>query len=122
MLAEGEMFRINAKKSVSLRVGDAGAVFVSVNNGEASPLGSAGQVVTRQFVVENKERETVQLAADGPRRVRTCELLSRSPLAAAPPAATTPAPTPTPVPLVPTRCGHAVEADARTCARTNAAA
>ena len=55
-LAEGETFRITARRSVSLRVGDAGAVYVSVNNGNALPLGSAGQVVTRQFVVENGAR------------------------------------------------------------------
>jgi Domain of unknown function (DUF4115) len=55
-LAEGETFRITAQRSVSLRVGDAGAVYVSVNNGDALPLGSAGQVVTRQFVVENRAR------------------------------------------------------------------
>ena len=55
-LAEGETFRITAQRSVSLRVGDAGAVYVSVNNGEALPLGGAGQVVTRQFVVENGAR------------------------------------------------------------------
>ena len=55
-LAEGETFRINAQRSVSLRVGDAGAVYVSVNNGDALPLGRAGQVVTRQFVVENGAR------------------------------------------------------------------
>ena len=55
-LAEGETFRITAQRSVSLRVGDAGAVYVSVNNGAASPLGRTGQVVTRQFVAENGAR------------------------------------------------------------------
>jgi hypothetical protein len=98
MLAEGETFRINAKKSVSLRAGDAGAVFVSVNSGEASPLGRAGQVVTRQFVVENKDRETVQPQPAAPASPRPEALAP--PLAATPPAATTPASTPTPVPLV----------------------
>ena len=56
MLAQGETVRLNARQSVSLRVGDAGAVFVSVNNGQAAPLGSDGQVITRQFVVESTER------------------------------------------------------------------
>ena len=41
-LAEGETVRITARRSVSLRVGDAGAVYVSVNNGKALPLGSDG--------------------------------------------------------------------------------
>ena len=62
MLAQGETVRLNAKKSVSLRVGDAGAVFVSVNNGQAAPLGSDGQVVTRQFVVESTERQAAAAA------------------------------------------------------------
>ena len=56
MLAQGETVRLNARQSVSLRVGDAGAVFVSVNNGQAAPLGSDGQVITRQFVAESTER------------------------------------------------------------------
>src|SRR5687767_359482 len=57
MLAQGETVRLNAQQGVTLRVGDAGAVFVSVNNGQAAPLGRDGQVVTRQFVVENTERQ-----------------------------------------------------------------
>jgi hypothetical protein len=57
MLAQGETVRLNAKQSVLLRVGDAGAVFVSVNSGQAAPLGRDGQVVTRQFVVESKDRQ-----------------------------------------------------------------
>ena len=56
MLAQGETVRLNAKEAISLRVGDAGAVFVSVNNGQAAPLGRDGQVVTRQFVVESNDR------------------------------------------------------------------
>jgi len=63
MLAQGETVRLNAKQSVSLRVGDAGAVFVSVNNGKAAPLGSDGQVVTRQFVAESTERRAADAAA-----------------------------------------------------------
>jgi hypothetical protein len=66
MLAQGETVRLNAKKSVSLRVGDAGAVFVSVNNGQAAPLGSDGQVVTRQFVVESTERQAAAAPAQTP--------------------------------------------------------
>jgi hypothetical protein len=63
MLAQGETVRLNAKQSVSLRVGDAGAVFVSVNNGQAAPLGRDGQVVTRQFVVESVERPASPVAS-----------------------------------------------------------
>jgi hypothetical protein len=57
MLAQGETVRLNAQQSVLLRVGDAGAVFVAVNNGQPAPLGRDGQVVTRQFVVESKDRQ-----------------------------------------------------------------
>jgi hypothetical protein len=63
MLAQGETVRLNAQQAVSLRVGDAGAVFVAVNNGQAAPLGRDGQVVTRQFVVEAADR---QAAAPAP--------------------------------------------------------
>jgi hypothetical protein len=66
MLAQGETLRLNAQQSVSLRVGDAGAVFVSVNSGQATPLGRDGQVVTRQFVVENTDRQAASRAASMP--------------------------------------------------------
>jgi hypothetical protein len=66
MLAQGETVRLNAQQSVSLRVGDAGAVFVSVNNGKAAPLGRDGQVVTRQFVVESTDRQAAASAAPTP--------------------------------------------------------
>jgi hypothetical protein len=50
--AAGETLQLNARHGISLRVGDAGAVYVSVNKGEATPLGQAGQVMTKQFVAE----------------------------------------------------------------------
>ena len=98
MLSEGEKFQINAKRAVSLRVGDAGAVYVSVNNGQPLPLGSAGQVVTRQFVVENKARDS------GVTQPQPAAPSSPNPERLAPPLAsaspTVPPPSPTPVPLV----------------------
>ena len=97
-LDEGETFRITAQRSVSLRVGDAGAVFVSVNNGEAVPLGRAGQVVTRQFVVEKRRARAVR-----PDRSRTAPSQSEARAAAASDrigSAAGPGPVPTPVPLV----------------------
>ena len=48
----GETRQIRDARDVSIRAGDAGAVFVSVNGGEASALGRDGQVVTRRFVFE----------------------------------------------------------------------
>lgn len=52
MLAAGQVIDVSAQDSISLRVGDAGAVLVSVNRGEKRPLGRDGQALTRQFVVE----------------------------------------------------------------------
>ena len=111
MLAQGETVRLNAKKSVSLRVGDAGAVFVSVNNGQATPLGSDGQVVTRQFVVESTERQAAAAAAQtpppSPTSLQTAPAQKpgplSSPIAAAPqnvPPPSAPPVSPNPVPLV----------------------
>jgi Domain of unknown function (DUF4115) len=111
MLAQGETVRLNAKQSVLLRVGDAGAVFVSVNNGKAAPLGGDGQVVTRQFVVESTERQAAAAAAQtpppSPANLQTAPAQRpaplSSPIAAAPtnvlpPSA--PSVAPNPVPLV----------------------
>lgn len=111
MLAQGETVRLNAKQSVSLRVGDAGAVFVSVNNGKAAPLGSDGQVVTRQFVVESTERRAADAAAQtplpSPTNLQTAPAQKpaplSSPIAAAPqtvPPPSAPPVAPNPVPLV----------------------
>jgi hypothetical protein len=47
----GETQQIHAAQQVSIRAGDAGGVFVSVNGSEATPLGRDGQVVTRAFEV-----------------------------------------------------------------------
>lgn len=48
----GETQQIDGAQQVSIRAGDAGAVFVSVDGGEASALGRDGQVVTRRFALE----------------------------------------------------------------------
>jgi Domain of unknown function (DUF4115) len=50
--AAGEKLQLNARHGISLRVGDAGAVYVSVNKGATAPLGQNGQVMTKQFVAE----------------------------------------------------------------------
>jgi len=118
MLAQGETVRLNAQQSVLLRVGDAGAVFVSVNNGQAAPLGRDGQVVTRQFVVESKDRQIQNASGSSappppspsiPQAATTQTQKPATlptPIAAGPPSAPTPsAPPPTlgasnPVPLV----------------------
>jgi hypothetical protein len=105
MLAQGETVRLNAKQSVSLRVGDAGAVYVSVNDGQPAPLGRDGQVITRQFVVESAARSTAPPAPPQPDAqqppqaapIQKAVPLS-SPIASGPPV--TQAPVPSPVPLV----------------------
>lgn len=49
----GETRRIEGARSVLLRVGDAGAVTVSVNGKEAEILGQDGRIVTRQYTVDD---------------------------------------------------------------------
>ena len=105
MLAQGETVRLNAKKSVSLRVGDAGAVFVSVNNGQSAPLGSDGQVVTRQFVVENTERRAADAAAQtppsSPTNLQTAPAQKPAPLSSSIAAGPQNVPTPSAPPVAP---------------------
>jgi hypothetical protein len=52
MYAAGEKLQLNAAQGISLRVGDAGAVYVSVNKGAPTALGPNGMVMTRQFVAD----------------------------------------------------------------------
>jgi hypothetical protein len=100
MLAQGETVRLTAKRSVALRVGDAGAVFVAVNNGQASPLGRDGQVVTRQFVVESGDRDGATPSQPGGSQLPQTTPNTRSPELSGPVASASPgAPTPVPTPL-----------------------
>ena len=105
MLAQGETVRLNAKERVALRVGDAGAVFVSVNNGQPAALGNDGQVVTRQFVVESVGRQaaagvaqTQPVGSTSPQAPPAQRPSLTPSIAAGPPSA--PASGPNPVPLV----------------------
>jgi cytoskeletal protein RodZ len=104
MLAQGETVKLNARQGILLRVGDAGAVFVSVNNGQAAALGSDGQVVTRQFVVESADRKTAPAPPlPGAPQPSEPPLPQKSTPLSAPIATTTPivqAPAPTPLPIV----------------------
>jgi uncharacterized protein DUF4115 len=85
MLAQGETVRLNADQGVTLRVGDAGAVYVSVNNGQASPLGKDGQVITRQFVVENARRDASAAAPANPKAAPLSSPIAGGPTPPAPP-------------------------------------
>jgi hypothetical protein len=55
-LTTGQVIDVSADQSISLRVGDAGAIVVSVNRGAKVPLGRDGQVVTRQFLADGASR------------------------------------------------------------------
>jgi hypothetical protein len=62
----GEQLEIHADREVSLRVGDAGAVLVSVNGAAAEPLGRDGEVITRRF--EEKESRNPSIDTEGASR------------------------------------------------------
>ena len=66
LVQPGETFRITDAREVSIRSGDAGAVVVSVNGGEAMPLGRDGQVLTRSFVLNEAEQPTTESPATAP--------------------------------------------------------
>jgi len=61
--AAGETLQLNAERGIALRVGNAGAVYVSVNKGNSMPLGRDGQVMTRQFVAETPSLPTSVIAS-----------------------------------------------------------
>jgi uncharacterized protein DUF4115 len=94
--AAGEKLQLNARHGISLRVGDAGAVYVSVNKGATAPLGQNGQVMTKQFVADAGSSDNGGSVPSGP--------VPAAPKPVAPPAslptASNTATAPLPVPLV----------------------
>jgi hypothetical protein len=58
LVKPGETFRINDAREVSIRSETLVAVVVSVNGGEAMPLGRDGEVLTRNFRIERAEPPT----------------------------------------------------------------
>jgi len=78
----GETRHIYGARTVSIRAGDAGAVFVGLDGGTAKPLGADGAAATKQFAVA--VTPAVATASDRPAVTTT--------------AATAPAATSTPVP------------------------
>ena len=98
-LMTGQVIDVSAEQSISLRVGDAGAIVVSVNHGEKRPLGRDGQIVTRQFVVEGATAPPKADPAPVPSPPPPPAPANRSaapPIALAAPAAIPPAPPPKP--------------------------
>ena len=102
MLMAGQVIDVSAERSISLRVGDAGAIVVSVNRGEKRPLGDDGEVLTEEFVVEGADvpqRAPAKPPAEAkpaPRAVR-----SPSPVASAAPALASPVVPAVPAPTTP---------------------
>ncbi len=62
----GEIRTIEPKRDVSLRVGNAGAVFVSIAGSESRALGRDGEVATRRFAVGEKPSAAANTAAPPP--------------------------------------------------------
>jgi hypothetical protein len=63
----GERYAVEAASDVSIRAGDSGAVFVSVNGGDATALGPDGLALTRRFVV-NEAIEPLGASTPGQER------------------------------------------------------
>jgi hypothetical protein len=101
MLVAGEVIDVSAERSISLRVGDAGAIVVSVNRGEKRPLGDDGQVLTRDFVVKGADvRQRAPATPPATAKPAPSAVRSPSPIASAAPAIASPAvPAPTTPPF-----------------------
>lgn len=115
-LAAGQGIEISAEQSILVRAGDAGAVLVSVNNGEKRLLGRDGDVMTRRFVAESAD---APVRAPAP-RVAPAPQPAPAPLAPAAPArvqppvasaAPAPAPPVTPPPSAPSSAGSVARAN-----------
>jgi Domain of unknown function (DUF4115) len=92
VLTAGQVIDVSAEQSISLRVGDAGAIVVSVNRGEKRSLGRDGEVVTRRFVVEGAGvPERVPAVPPTEARPTPSAVRSPSPIASAVPALAAPA-------------------------------
>ena len=102
-LDAGQMLDVSAERSISLLVGDAGAIVVSVNKGEKRPLGRDGQVVTRQFSVDKAEapRPAPAPVPATPTPERPAQPRPAPPIASAAPAVAGP------VPAAPTTASNA---------------
>jgi hypothetical protein len=95
-LAAGQVLDVSAEQSISLLVGDAGAIVVSVNKGEKRRLGRDGEVLTRQFAVDKREapRTTPAPVPATPTPERPAQTRPAPPIASATPAVVGPVPAP----------------------------
>ncbi|HET9569055.1 MAG TPA: hypothetical protein VFP16_11835 [Vicinamibacterales bacterium] len=96
-LSAGQVIDVSAGKSISLRVGDGGALLFSLNRGQKQPLGQSGQPVTRQFDAEKPETPQPAPAPQPAKPVPTALPNTRSapPIALAAPAPSPSIPMPT---------------------------
>ncbi len=111
MVGAGERTEIVAAREVSIRAGDAGAVFVSVNGAAAEPLGPDGAVVTRSFAADGQQQRPDRSAprdgAAGPPAAGTAPTTGRAATPAppqslpAPPASRSPQSAPAQPPSAP---------------------
>ena len=79
-LEAGAKYEVRGSR-VSLRVGDAGAVMVSVNRGEPRPLGADGQVANRLYTLEQSAPSGGK-QEQGPAQLAAAAAAPRAPLAA----------------------------------------
>jgi hypothetical protein len=95
-LTAGQVIDVSADQSISLLVGDAGAMVVSLNNGEKRPLGRDGEVLTRQFAVGKSQapRATPTPVPATPAPERPASSRPAPPVASAAPAVAVPVPPP----------------------------
>jgi hypothetical protein len=96
-LSAGQVIDLSAEKSISLRVGDGGALLFSLNRGQKQPLGQSGQPVTRQFDAEKPETPQPAPAPQPAKPIPTAPPNARSapPIALAAPAPPPSIPMPT---------------------------
>jgi len=96
-LSAGQVIDVSAVKSISLRVGDGGALLFSLNRGQKQLLGRSGEPVTRQFNAEKPETPQPAPAPQPAKPVPTAPANTRSapPIALAAPALAPSVPIPT---------------------------
>jgi hypothetical protein len=97
-LEAGRVYEFAGSRSIALRIGDAGAVRVSVNGGAPRALGRDGQVVNRLFAIE---RAGQVIADAAPPASRSAEETEALPAAAAIPPSVAPVLAEGPAPALP---------------------
>ena len=96
----GETQQISARREVSIRAGDAGAVMVAVDGRQAVALGREGEVLTRRFAAETPRVQPTpppaQAVKPTPQPAVAQAIPPRPAVISPPPPSTVPLPNPTP--------------------------